>query len=166
VKIIIGIIGPGESATEDDIKNAYLLGKFIAENGWILLTGGRNAGVMHSASKGTKKGNGLTVGILPGNDYDSLSEYVDIPVITGLGNARNNVNVLSSTIIVACGIGPGTVSEIALAIKAGKEIILLVNNENTSKFFTDLGDKKIHIVKNVNEAYALIINLVKTLTNS
>ena len=158
---IIGVMGPGEEATSDDLKNAYLLGKFIAKQDWVLLTGGRNAGVMHSASKGAKENNGLTIGILPGDNYSSLSEYVDIPIVTGLGNARNNINILSSIVIVACGIGPGTISEIALAIKAGKNVILLNDDETAKNYFKKLCNEKVHIAFNIDEAYALLIELVQ-----
>lgn len=157
---IIGIMGPGTGATGDDLNNAYLLGKFIASQDWVLLTGGRNKGVMHSASKGAKENNGITVGILPGDNYVSLSEYVDIPVVTGLGNARNNVNVLSSTVVVAIGIGPGTISEIGLAIKADKEVILLNSNKESKELFRDLGNKKVHIADNVDDAMELLRKLV------
>lgn len=64
-KPIIGVMGPGDGATQADIKYACKLGKLIAEQNWILLTGGRNSGVMNAASKGAKKSGGLTVGILP-----------------------------------------------------------------------------------------------------
>lgn len=158
---IVGVIGPGEGATSDDLKNAYLLGKYIAKQDWILLTGGRNTGVMHSASKGAKENKGITVGILPGNDYSALSEYVDIPIVTGLGNARNNINVLSSIVIVACGIGPGTISEIALAIKAGKNVILLNNDETAKNFFKTLYNGKVHIAVNVEEACELLTDIVQ-----
>ncbi len=161
MKKIIGVMGPGEGATDDDINNAYLLGKFIAKQKWVLLTGGRSEGVMHSASKGAKENNGLTLGILPGNDYSSLSEYVDIPVVTGLGNARNNINILSSVVIVACGIGPGTTSEIALAIKAGKNVILLNDDETASNYFKKLCNKKVHMAANIDEACSLLIELVQ-----
>jgi uncharacterized protein (TIGR00725 family) len=158
---IIGVMGPGEEATSDDLSNAYLLGKFIAEQKWVLLTGGRNAGVMHSASKGAKENKGTTIGILPGDDYASLSEYVDIPVVTGLGNARNNTNILSSRVIVACGIGPGTISEIALAIKARKNVILLNDDEMAKNFFKKLSDEKVYIAGNIDEACKLLIELVQ-----
>lgn len=157
---IVGVMGPGETATDKDIKNAFLLGKYIAGQGWVLLTGGRNAGVMHSASKGAKANNGITVGILPGEDYYAVSEFIDIPIITGLGNARNNINVLSSQVIVACGTGPGTASEIALGIKAGKEIILLSENEYSNNFFSSLDNKKIHVTGSINEACELLAGLV------
>lgn len=161
MKTIIGIMGPGEGARSDDMDNAYLLGKFIAGQNWVLLTGGRNKGIMHSASKGAKENHGLTIGILPGDSYNSLSEYVDIPIVTGLGNARNNINVLSSVVIVAIGIGPGTTSEIALAIKAGKNVILL-NNDNTAiNYFKKLGNDAVHIAGNIDKACALLSELVQ-----
>ncbi len=160
MNVIIGVMGPGESATDDDIKDAYLLGKFIAGQSWVLLTGGRNKGVMHSASKGAKENNGLTVGILPGENYTGLSEYVDIPVVTGLGNARNNINILSSRVIVAVGIGPGTISEIALAIKSGKNVILLNSSEEGRELFRNMGNNKVYIADNVDEAIELLTGLV------
>lgn len=48
-KIVIGVMGPGDNATPSDLQNAYELGKSIAQEGWVLLTGGRNVGVMDAA---------------------------------------------------------------------------------------------------------------------
>lgn len=151
-KTIIGIMGPGESATSTDLENAYQLGKFIAESGWILLTGGRNVGVMEAANKGAKSANGLTVGILPGNDTRGISEAVDIAIVTDMGNARNNINILSSDVIIACGMGTGTASEIALALKAHKPVILLNENAESQLFFKSLGNFNIFVVNNAVEA--------------
>ena len=106
-KIIIGVMGPGSSATPTDLKNAYKLGQLIAQESWVLLTGGRNIGVMHAASQGAKFVNGLTIGILPDNNLHSISEAVDIPIITDMGNSRNNINVLTSDVVIACGMGAG-----------------------------------------------------------
>lgn len=64
-KIIIGVMGPGESAGDRTKNTAYQMGELIALNGWVLLTGGRSAGVMEWATKGAKAGGGLTIGILP-----------------------------------------------------------------------------------------------------
>jgi uncharacterized protein (TIGR00725 family) len=59
---VIGIIGSG-SDLEPAISNAFALGRLIAENGWILITGGRNTGVMKAANQGAKEvGDSLTVG--------------------------------------------------------------------------------------------------------
>ena len=110
-------MGPGNLATPKDLSNAEQLGQLIAQHGWILLTGGRKAGVMEAASRGAKNAGGLTIGILPNNNTDGINEDVDIAIITDLGNARNNINVLSSQVVIACGMGIGTASEIALALK-------------------------------------------------
>ncbi|HAZ49457.1 MAG TPA: TIGR00725 family protein [Cyanobacteria bacterium UBA11369] len=138
-KLIIGVMGPGENATPSDLETARELGKLIAQQGWVLLTGGRNSGVMDAASIGAKSANGLTIGILPSSDTSNVSDAVDIAIITDMGNARNNINVLSSDVVIACGMGAGTASEIALAIKANKPVILLNCEEKSREFFGNLG---------------------------
>src|ERR687898_2936588 len=102
------------------------LGRLLAERGWIVLTGGRPEGVMAAAFAGAKQIPGsVTLGILPGASGGEGPD-VDIAVFTGMGEARNASNVLTSDVIVACGVeGPGTVSEVALALKAEKPVILL-----------------------------------------
>ena len=138
-KIIVGVIGPGAGATGEATAAAFELGKLIAGEGWVLLTGGRSAGVMEAASRGARAGGGLTVGILPSADMVGASEFVDIPIVTGMGPARNNINVLSSQLLFACGMGAGTASEIALAFKAHKRVILLCTDEASVEFFKSLG---------------------------
>ncbi len=133
-KAIVGIMGPCESATQENINLAYQIGEVVAKLGFIVLTGGRNCGVMDAAMKGAKKNNGITIGILPDNHKDRMSAYVDIPILTDMGNARNNINVLSSDLIIAIGDGPGTLSEISLAIKAGKKILIDKNAKETLEF--------------------------------
>ncbi|MEM6401488.1 MAG: TIGR00725 family protein [Cyanobacteria bacterium P01_D01_bin.116] len=155
-KIIIGVMGVGEKATSNDLENAYNLGKMIAQQSWILLTGGRKSGVMDAASQGAKSVDGLTIGILPGKDDKGISEAVDIAIFTDMGNARNNINVLSSDVIIACGIGAGTVSEIALALKSNKQVILLSKDEDSKIFFKQLSPDNIYIVENVEAAISLI----------
>jgi len=120
---IIGVMGGGLSSSENS-HAAYRLGGLIAEAGWILLNGGRKAGIMHASAKGAKEHGGTTVGILPDETLSGVSEYIDIPICTGMGNARNCINVLSSDVIVACPGGAGTLSEIALALKTDTPVIL------------------------------------------
>jgi uncharacterized protein (TIGR00725 family) len=138
-KIIVGVIGTGEGATVEATRTAFELGRLIAAEGWVLLTGGRSAGVMEAASRGARAGGGLTVGILPTADAAGASEFVDIPIATGMGQARNNINALSSRLLFACGMGAGTASEIALAFKARKRVILLCTDEASANFFKSLG---------------------------
>ena len=122
--IIIGVMG-GAAVPSRVIFAARRLGYLIAERGWILLNGGRNSGVMEASAQGAREMGGLTIGILPGMDRKNASEFIDIPIVTGMGQARNSINVLSSDFVVACRGGAGTLSEIALAIKSEKPVILL-----------------------------------------
>jgi hypothetical protein len=156
-KIIIGVMGPGEGATNVDLANAYRLGQLIATEGWVLLTGGRKAGVMDAASQGAKAAGGVTVGILPGNNLEGLSEAVDIAIVTDMGNARNNINVLSADVVIACGMGIGTVSEIALALKNGKRVVLLTQDLNYQHFCQNLSPDRVFLANNPEEAIELVI---------
>lgn len=155
-KIIIGVMGPGDRASEIDLKYACELGQLIAQNDWILLTGGRNTGVMDAASKGAKAANGLTIGVLPNDRLAGISEAVDIAIITDMGNARNNINVLSSNVVIACGMGVGTASEIALALKANKQVILLNADRESQFFFQKLGESNVFVAQTPEEAIALV----------
>ncbi|MBA7538756.1 hypothetical protein ES705_31033 [subsurface metagenome] len=130
-RTVIGIMGSGENATQENKNLAYEIGKIVAKLGYIVLTGGRNCGVMEAAMKGAKDYNGTTVGIIPDDHTSRMSEFVDIPIITGMGSARNNINVLSSDLIIAIGTSPGTISEVALAIKANKKILIPDNSKET-----------------------------------
>lgn len=161
-KTIIGVMGPGELATETDIKNAYKLGKLIAKEDWILLTGGRKAGVMNAASQGVKEIGGITIGILPSNSDKNVSDAVDIAIITDLGNARNNINVLSSDVIVACGIGLGTISEIALGLKNNKPVILLSEDRESQQLFKRLSSDLTFIAVDIKQTIQLIKDILKT----
>ena len=160
-KPIIGIMGPGDLATETDLKNADELGKLIAQEGWILLTGGRNVGVMEAASQGAKAAGGLTIGVLPSNHTKNVSDAVDIAIVTDLGNARNNINVLSSDVIIACGIGLGTVSEIALGLKNGKPVMLLSEDRESQQFFKRLSSNLILIAVDTETTIKLIKEILK-----
>jgi len=148
-------MGPGKGASKKECKLANELGKIIAQNGWLLLTGGRDIGVMQAALKGAKKANGTTIGILPGENRDQCSSYVDIPIVTGIGEARNVINILTSDVIIACGMGAGTTSEISIAIKKKKTLILLKPTTSALAFFTEL-DHTIQIVDTPVQAIALI----------
>jgi uncharacterized protein (TIGR00725 family) len=138
---------------------AERLGCLVAEAGWILLTGGRPAGVMEAANAGAKAVAGsLTIGILPSDPDGPVSEHVDVAVFTGLGDARNAVNVLSSDVVVACGVeGPGTASEVALALKARRPIILLGATPVASAFFRTLpGAHLLHDAETPEEVIRVI----------
>ncbi len=119
----IAIIGSAEKVSEEVEQMAEELGRGIARSGAVLISGGRN-GVMEASCRGAKKENGLVVGILPKTSKQA-NQFVDICIVTGMGDARNVLNVNSADAIISvCG-GAGTLSEIALALKAGKKIVSL-----------------------------------------
>ncbi len=119
-----GIMGGG-SASPSILESAYRLGCMIAQKDWVLLNGGRNSGVMEASARGARECGGLTIGILPDSDCGRASAYIDVAIVTGMGQARNSINVLSSDIVIAFPGGAGTLSEIALALKSAKPVILL-----------------------------------------
>jgi len=122
---IIGVMGPA-ACDEQTAALARAVGKAVAARGAVLLTGGRT-GVMEAASRGAREAGGLTVGILPGAGAAESppNPYVELALYTGLGEARNWVNVCASDALIAVGGGFGTLSEIALALKARKPVVLL-----------------------------------------
>jgi uncharacterized protein (TIGR00725 family) len=79
---------------------------------------------MEATAKGARENGGITVGVLPTENASSASQYIDIPIITGMGLARNVINILSSDIVIALPGRAGTISEIALALSHGKQVIL------------------------------------------
>ena len=116
---------------------AYQLGALLAKAGFVVLTGGRAVGVMDAAMAGAKSvPSSLTVGILPGTREDGVSVHTDLAIFTGLGDARNAINALTPAAIVACGLAsPGTVSEVALALKTHRPVILLQASVEAVAFF-------------------------------
>jgi uncharacterized protein (TIGR00725 family) len=101
-------------------------GRAIARAGAVLLSGGRG-GVMAAASRGAREEGGLTVGILPGGGAAESppNDDVEVAIYTGLGQARNQVLVLSAAAVIAVGGGWGTLSEIAQALKHGLPVVTL-----------------------------------------
>lgn len=124
MRTVIGVMG-GSSADARTLDNARELGRRIAEQGWVLLNGGRACGVMSASAEGARGAGGITVGVLPDFESAAVADAIDIPIVTGLGDARNAVNALSSRVLVACRGGAGTLSEVALALKAGRPVVAL-----------------------------------------
>src|SRR5262245_30178709 len=157
---VIGVMGPGADTTFDTM--AFALGRLIAREGWILLTGGRNAGVMDAASRGAKSVPGsITVGILPTDGQSTdVSASVDIAIFTNMGDARNAINVQSSDVVVAVSAASaGTLSEVALAMKAAKPVVLLGAGTETRAFLAAWGSGNVHFVDDAREAIRRIKGL-------
>jgi uncharacterized protein (TIGR00725 family) len=98
------------------------VGRLAAERGAVVVCGGLG-GAMEAACRGAKQAGGTTLGILPGADRSAANPYVDFALPTGLGEARNALVVRAADVVIAVGGGYGTLSEIALALKAGKRVI-------------------------------------------
>lgn len=103
-------------------ETARTLGRFIAEQGWVLISGGRG-GVMSAASEGAQEGAGISVALLPSDRMDDANPWAEIVIPTGIGFARNYTNTLAADVVVSIGGGSGTLCEIAYAWQANKPII-------------------------------------------
>jgi len=121
VQKIIGVIG-GSSVDPEIYELARGVGQKIAREGFTLVTGGRT-GVMEAASRGAKEAGGLVIGILPGDSSTEANPYVDVPIVTGLGIARNSIIVRTAQVIIAIDGSYGTLSEPAFALQMRKPII-------------------------------------------
>lgn len=123
-RTVIGVMG-GAACDERTAQLARELGRGIAEAGWVLLSGGRPTGVMQASVSGARSAGGLTVGVLFDDNPGEAADDLDIVIPTGMGAARNVVNVLASDVVVACRGTGGTLSEIALALRFGRPVVLL-----------------------------------------
>lgn len=119
---ILAVLGPSAASAEEE-STARRVGALAAKAGWTVLTGG-GPGVMESACRGAIEAGGLTVAVLPTSSPSSRypNPWVRVPIYTGAGSARNFFNVLTADLCVAIGGGPGTLSEIALAMKCATPV--------------------------------------------
>jgi uncharacterized protein (TIGR00725 family) len=117
----IGVCGPS-AASAEVLALAEQVGAEVARRGAILVCGGLG-GVMEAAAHGAREAGGLTIGILPGPTADDANPFIDVPVVTDLGEARNALVVRSSEAIIAIAGAYGTLSEIALALKLGVPVV-------------------------------------------
>lgn len=157
------IIGDeGEFPEKNDA--ALEIGKFIASHGWVLVTGGRG-GIMQAASKGASGHGGIVLAILPSSEMSEANPYANIVIPTGIGFARNTINVYSCDVVVAIGGGSGTLSEIAYAWQANKPIIACSFVEGVSR---DYAGKKLDYrrndpilnAKSLNEVFDLLKKII------
>lgn len=120
---IIAVIG-GEVGGEDALTAAREVGRLIAESGAALICGGLG-GVMRAACQGASEAGGTTIGVLPTASKADANPYVTIPIVTGMGTARNLIIVLTADAIIAVDGRYGTLSEIAHSLDQGKRVISL-----------------------------------------
>ena len=124
-RLSLAVIG-GAVCTPEQGLLAHETGAEIARAGAVLLCGGRT-GVMEAAARGAREAGGLTVGILPGECASSSppNPYIELPIFTGVGQARNLVIVLSAAAVIGIGGSWGTLTEIGMALKHGRHVVLL-----------------------------------------
>jgi len=121
MRTLIGVIGTG-AASEQECVTAERVGREIAKRDLTLVCGAMG-GVMEAACRGAKAEGGITIGIVPGDSRTDSNPYVDIPVVTAMGHARNIIVVRSSSAVIAIGGSYGTLSEIAFALRLEIPII-------------------------------------------
>ncbi len=119
--MFIAVIG-GSDCSPAEAGMAEEVGRRLAAEGATLICGGLG-GVMEAACRGAKSGKGLTIGILPGDDRRASNPYVDIPIVTGMGYARNAIVARSAQAVIAIDGSYGTLSEIAHALQSGTPVI-------------------------------------------
>lgn len=155
-RTVIGIVGPGDAATEQDVRDAAAVGALAARAGWVVLTGGLDRGVMDAALRGAREAGGLALGVLPGRDTRAASPAAEVAIVTGLGEGRNNLIVLSSAALVVCGMSAGTASEVSLALRGGKPVVLVRPRAETTAFFASLGGAAPLVAREAEEVPALL----------
>ncbi len=155
-KRFIAVIGGGQCSASE-AKLAEAVGRELAKRGAILVCGGLG-GVMEAACKGASSEGGVTIGILPGDNYQAANPHVQIPIVTGLGYARNIAVVKSAQAVIAIGGNYGTLSEISHALQSGIPVIGL-NTWSLSK--NGQLDNSIIPAQNPTEAVDKALSLIR-----
>ncbi len=117
----VAVIGGGQASSRET-KLAEEVGRLLARRGVILVCGGLG-GVMEAVCRGASAEGGLTIGILPGESRRGANRYVQIPIVTGIGYARNVAVVKSAQAVIAIGGSYGTLSEIGHALQSGIPVV-------------------------------------------
>jgi uncharacterized protein (TIGR00725 family) len=119
--VVVAVVGGG-SASAEQLSAAREVGRLLGERGCVVVTGGLG-GVMAAASEGAASCGAVVVGLLPGLDRAGANEWVSVPIPTGMGELRNGLVVRAAEGLIAVGGEFGTLSEVALALKAGKPVV-------------------------------------------
>ena len=123
VKMQVGVIGGGVCDNKTEMI-AEEIGRELALHGVTLICGGLG-GVMEASARGAKRQGGSTIGILPGNSREDANRYIDFQIVTNMGHARNAIIAASADALIAVGGEYGTLSEIAIALKMGKRVVVI-----------------------------------------
>jgi uncharacterized protein (TIGR00725 family) len=120
MSVQVSVIGSGA----EHEGRAEEVGRLLAERGCTVVTGGGGE-VMAGAARGAKQAGGTTIGILPGEQHDDASEWIDYVVVTGIGHARNLAVAASGEAVIAIGGSWGTLAEIGFARRLGRRVVIL-----------------------------------------
>ena len=121
--IMVGVIGASE-ADEQLCTVAEHVGEELASRGAIVICGGLT-GVMEAVCRGARKRDGMTVGIIPSDRKEDANPHVQIPIVTGIGVARNAIITRTADVVIAVGGQFGTLSEIGYALSMGKTVVAI-----------------------------------------
>jgi len=154
---IIAVIG-NRDAEPAQLKVAEEVGRGVARAGAILICGGLS-GVMRAACKGARSEGGLTIGVLPGGSANDANPYVQIPIVTNMGYARNTIVVRSAQAVIAVGGGYGTLTEIGYALDAG---IPVIGIKTWSLSRNGKKEDSIIRARNAEEAVRLALERIRT----
>ncbi|MBA2534676.1 MAG: TIGR00725 family protein [Rubrobacter sp.] len=119
----VAVVGSG-SASSELYEKAREVGRLVAEGGATVVCGGLS-GVMEAAARGAVEAGGTAIGILPDEHRRKQNRYLTYSVATGVGQARNLAVVCSGDVVIAIGGEYGTLSEIGLARKVGRQVVVL-----------------------------------------
>lgn len=122
--VYAAVIGPADNATDRDTELARQVGSLLAERDAIVVCGGLT-GVMAAVCEGAATGHGMTVGLLPGRDRAAGNRHLSVVLPTGMGELRNGLVVGVCDVVIAIGGSWGTLSEISLAVRTGKPVVVI-----------------------------------------
>ncbi|MBM3897273.1 MAG: TIGR00725 family protein [Thaumarchaeota archaeon] len=133
----------GNHCPKEAYDLAYKVGREVAKRNGIVITGGLG-GVMEAVCKGAKDAGGLSVGIVPQEDDSLANPYADIVIPTGIGYARDFINIYAADAVIVVGGGAGTLIEVSAAYLKSKPIFALAGSGGVADKFADtfIDDRK------------------------
>ncbi len=155
-KSVVSVIGPSE-CSEWEAQAAESVGKLLASNDVTVICGGRG-GVMEAVCRGAQEAGGVTIGILPGFAVEEGNRFLTISIPTGLGEGRNAIVARAGQAVIAIGGRFGTLSEIAFALKMGKQVVGL---RTWDPLYADGSRTSIQTVETPEEAVELVLEEIR-----
>ena len=155
-KSVVSVIGPSE-CSEWEAQAAESVGKLLASNDVTVICGGRG-GVMEAVCRGAQEAGGVTIGILPGFAVEEGNRFLTISIPTGLGEGRNAIVARAGQAVIAIGARFGTLSEIAFALKMGKQVVGL---RTWDPLYADGSRTPIQTVETPEEAVELVLEEIR-----